>query len=92
MSLPEVVWVVSAFIGTWVATQGWHLATMPRDRLKNGIRIAGSGMLLLNGLLAAFTPPAVNPTWLSVFTPMAIAFSASGMALLSVIDKQAVDT
>jgi hypothetical protein len=88
MSVPELVWVLSAFIGTCIALSSFRGATGPQIRLKNGIRTTCSGLLLINGLASSFNPPPANPTWLSVFTPIVIALAVSGMALLSVIDEQ----
>lgn len=88
-SLPEVVWVTVSLIGTVVSIQAWLNDTKPRARLKNGIRSVTSGAFCLTGLGAMFNPPPANPTWLSVLTPIVIAFGVFSMSLLSVIDEQA---
>lgn len=87
-SLPELIWVLASLIGSYMAASAWLCADQPRTRLKNVVRTAASGMFLLVGVIAVFTPPPVSPTWLSVLTPMAIAFGVTAMALLSVIDEQ----
>lgn len=88
-SLPELVWVLASLFGTCLAASAWLKDARPRLRLKNGIRMVGSGLFLATGVAAMFNPPAANPSWLSVLTPMVISFGVFGMALLSVIDEQA---
>jgi hypothetical protein len=90
VSLPEVVWVAASAIAMAMAMRAWARWPQPRARLKNLLRTIASAAALGCGLISAATPPATNPTWLSVITPMTIAFVTVAMALLSVIDEQAV--
>lgn len=87
-SLPEVVWIVVSLVAMAISTGAWFRDARPRVRLKNLIRAGTSGVFFACGVASAFTPPPVNPTWLSVLTPMTFAFGVTSMALLTVIDEQ----
>lgn len=89
VSLPELVWLTSALAACILAVRSYRLAGDSRTRLKNMVRFTSSAVCCLTGFLAAMTPPPAIPTFLSVLTPMAIAFACAGMALVSVIDVQA---
>lgn len=88
VSLPELVWVVLAVVASGLNIRAWLRSVTPKASLKNGIRAVTSVAFVLDGLLASVTPQAINPTWLSVTTPMAVALATFAMALLAVIDDQ----
>lgn len=88
-SLPELVWVVCSLVSMLLAIKQGRLEDgHSRTKLKNGIRFASALTLLGVGLMAMTTPPPASPTWLSVFTPLAISLATAGMATLSLIDEQ----
>lgn len=88
-SLPEVVWLGCALAACVLAVRSYRLSSDSRTRLKNGVRFTSGAACGLTGVLAAMSPPPVTPTFLSVLTPVTIAFTCAGMALVSVIDVQA---
>lgn len=88
-SLPEVVWILASLFGLVLTARAWGHPSTHAQRLKHAIRALVSILFLVCGVASAYTPPAVNPTWLSVFTPITIAVAVVSMALLSVIDEQA---
>lgn len=87
-SLPELVWLASALAGVAVTLMAWRQARSWPTRTKNMIRLASNGLFLVVGVMAVATPPVANPTWLSVLTPLAIAWATVGMTLIAVIDQQ----
>lgn len=88
-SLPEVVWLGSALAACILAVRSYRLSSDSRTRLKNGVRFTSGAVCCLTGFLAALSPPPLIPTFLSLLTPITIAFACAGMALVSVIDVQA---
>jgi hypothetical protein len=90
-SLPELVWVTTALVAILASVHAWRRISEPSTRLKNAIRAVGSVPLLVTGIMAMLNPPQPTPTLLSLLTPMAIAFTCMGMALICVIDEQQAD-
>lgn len=87
-SLPELIWLASALTGAVLTLKVWRHARSWPTRSKNLIRLTSNGLFLVVGLLAVATPPVANPTWLSVLTPLAIAWAAVGMTFIAMIDQQ----
>jgi hypothetical protein len=87
-SLPELVWLASSLTGAILTLMAWRKARAWQARMKNALRLASNVLFVVVGMMAMSTPPALNPTWLSVLTPMAIAAASVGMTFIAVIDEQ----
>ena len=87
-SLPELVWLASSLTGAILTLMAWRKARAWPARAKNALRLASNLLFVVVGLMAMSTPPAANPSWLSVLTPLAIAVASVGMTFIAVIDEQ----
>lgn len=90
-SLPEVLWVIVAWVVFALTFRAWHRALVARYRAKNVVRMCAAIVSLGLGMVAFLSPPAEHPTWISVLNPLGVSFITFCMGLLSLLEDQARD-